>query len=212
LGADLAVLDDGFQHRQLSRDFDLVLLSPDHPLPPRLLPRGPFREPLSALRRAHLVLVTGKGADGLRDARDFAQAVGQMRRIPPIRVFPLDEGGWQSLDGVPTPAPPGPPFVVTSVALPEAFRRSVARRSSGLAGSLEFSDHHPYSEADAASIGRGAGSAWVATTEKDAVKLSAFRELLPEVRVLPLVPNPPKELEAELLSLLRACLGPDAPR
>jgi len=62
-GATVAVLDDAFQHRQVSRAVDLVLVSADRwALSTRLLPAGPFREPLSALRRATMVLVTRKAA------------------------------------------------------------------------------------------------------------------------------------------------------
>src|SRR3954469_19778385 len=62
-GARVAVLDDAFQHRQLSRTVDLVLVSADRWLSaPRLLPAGPFREPVAALRRATMVLVTRKAA------------------------------------------------------------------------------------------------------------------------------------------------------
>ena len=60
-GATIAVLDDAFQHRRVSRTADFVLVSADRWSPePRLLPAGPFREPLAALRRATLILVTRK--------------------------------------------------------------------------------------------------------------------------------------------------------
>ena len=60
-GATVAVLDDAFQHRRVSRAADFVLVSADRWSPePRLLPAGPFREPLAALRRATLILVTRK--------------------------------------------------------------------------------------------------------------------------------------------------------
>ncbi|MDT8340273.1 MAG: tetraacyldisaccharide 4'-kinase [Longimicrobiales bacterium] len=60
LGARCAVLDDGFQHRALPRELDLVLVSAEEGLPGALLPRGPFREPCSALGRAGAVVVTRK--------------------------------------------------------------------------------------------------------------------------------------------------------
>jgi tetraacyldisaccharide 4'-kinase len=66
-GASVAVLDDAFQHRRLSRDADIVLISADRwSASPHLLPAGPYREPLAALRRATLVLVTRKATTAAR--------------------------------------------------------------------------------------------------------------------------------------------------
>jgi len=126
-----------------------------------------------------------------------------MKGASPARLFPLRAGDWCTLDGNPASPPEGPPLVVTSVASPEGFREAVRARTKLLAGSLFFPDHHPYSTQDAGSIRSAAGGTWIATTEKDAVKLAALRELLPEVRVLPLVPDPPEGLEAELLGAIR---------
>ena len=61
-GADVAVLDDGFQHRRLARDADVVLLAAEERFPGRMLPAGPYREPSRALRRADLIVVTRKAA------------------------------------------------------------------------------------------------------------------------------------------------------
>ena len=66
-GADVAILDDAFQHRRAARVADVVLVSADRWTGDvRLLPAGPYREPLSALRRARLVMLTVKAA---RDAQ-----------------------------------------------------------------------------------------------------------------------------------------------
>ena len=64
---------------------------------------------------------------------------------------------------------------------------------------LSFPDHHRYTEGEMIRISERAGSMWIATTEKDAVKLVSFRELLPTVRVLPLVPTVGDELADEFL-------------
>jgi len=193
-GADIVVLDDGFQHRSVHRDVDVVLLSPAHGARTRLLPRGPFREPLRALRRADIVLVTAKADEERCGARQLASEVGFLPGMPPVAVFPFRHGSWLALDGTPTPPPAGVPLVVTSVAEPEAFVRAVRDREGGVAGHLPFRDHHPFRAADAAEIHETAAGGWVATTEKDAVKLEPFLELLPEVRVLPLVADPPEGL------------------
>jgi tetraacyldisaccharide 4'-kinase len=201
-GADIAILDDGFQHRRLARDLDLVLLSPAHPLPPHLLPRGPFREPVGALRRADRVIVTAKGPEELAEAQAIADGLAALPGTPPVALFPLRAGDWRSLNGAVSPAPGGRPLVVTSVAAPEAFRRSVEGRIGGPVEHLEFGDHHEFTESDAIAIRETAAGTWVATTEKDAVKLTSLWELLPEVRVLPLVPEPPAGLEDELIGAL----------
>jgi tetraacyldisaccharide 4'-kinase len=192
--SDVVVLDDGFQHRRIRRDLDLLLLSPAHPFPPRLLPRGPFRESLRAVRRADRVLVTAKGTREIAAARALTQELRRLPAIPPVEMFTFRTGPWEALDGVREPPPPGEPFLVTSVAEPRGFAELVAEQLGGEARRLSFRDHHTYTKEDANRISQVVGGGWVATTEKDAVKLLSLRDLLPEVRVLPLVPVPPDGL------------------
>lgn len=77
-GADSAVLDDGFQHRRLARSLDVVLLAAEDPLPAPVLPRGPYREPPTALRRADVVIVTRRSDDpaAARSCADLLRARG----------------------------------------------------------------------------------------------------------------------------------------
>ncbi|MSR23126.1 MAG: hypothetical protein EXR92_06260 [Gemmatimonadetes bacterium] len=200
-GCDVVVLDDGFQHRRLRRDLDLLLLSPAHPVPVRLLPRGPFREPLAAIGRAHRILVTAKGTHEMEAARALA---GQLREIPgapPVELFAFLPGDWAALDGSPSAPQAGEPFVVASVAEPAGFVRLVAERIGGNpTRRLLFRDHHEFTRTDATRISRAVGGGWMAVTEKDAVKLLPLREFLPEVRVLPLVPVPPSDLAGTILN------------
>jgi tetraacyldisaccharide 4'-kinase len=184
---DIVVLDDGFQHRWLRRDVDLVLLSPVQPLPVRLLPRGPFREPLRALRRADRVLVTAKGPSEQGPAAALARELRHAPGLPPVDLFRLAPGAWTTLEGEPAESPPGLPLAVCSVAQPRGFAEMVAGRVGAPVETLAFPDHHAYREKDAARISKRARGRWIATTEKDAVKLVSYRELLPEARVLPLV-------------------------
>ena len=199
LGRDIVVVDDGFQHRRMKRDADIVLLSPAHRLPPRLLPRGPFREPLRALRRAHLVLVTAKGGYELEPARALVAELRRIPGIPPVETFSLEAGEWETLDGNPEKPPAGPPLAVSSVAQPGGFLRIVEEQLGVAPEALSFPDHHRYTEGEMIRIWERAGSRWIATTEKDAVKLVSFRELLPTVRVLPLVPTAGDRLADEFL-------------
>lgn len=186
-GRDIVVLDDGFQHRWLRRDLDIVLLSPAHPLPVRLLPRGPFREPLRALRRADRLLIAVKGSHEAEPGAALAAELHRAPGLPPVEVFTFGAGRWKGLDGQPSDPPEGLPLVVCSVAQPAGFAALVEEGLGGPLETLAFPDHHRYEQTDVASISQRAGHRWIATTEKDAVKLAAFRELLPEARVLPLV-------------------------
>ncbi|MEX0935500.1 MAG: tetraacyldisaccharide 4'-kinase [Gemmatimonadota bacterium] len=203
-GRDLAVLDDGFQHRALRRALDIVLLSPAHPLPPRLLPRGPFREPLRALRRADRILVTAKGGSEMKDALRLVDSLRRTPGLPRVDLLPLEFGPWETLDAHPASAPDGPPLIVSSIAQPAGFVRAVRSRTDRAAAAWIFADHHDYTREEVTRIAARAGQSgeggWIATTEKDAVKLAAFRELLPEVRVLPLIVTPESGFLDALLS------------
>jgi tetraacyldisaccharide 4'-kinase len=185
-GCDVAVLDDGFQHRWLARELDLVLLSPADPFPPRVLPRGPYRERLGALRRAHLLLVIAKGEGEMTRARTLLATLGSISGLPPTHLLSLLPGPWESLSGDPAPPPEGPVLAVSSVARPESVRALLAETGVSCMDVLAFPDHHPYREGDVEEILRRAGGRMVVTTEKDAVKLEVFRDRLPSARVLPL--------------------------
>lgn len=182
-GADVAVLDDGFQHRALARDLDVVLLAAEHPLPPRLLPRGPYREPLRALGRADLAVLTRRTADEERANRLEAAIREAAPGIPlaRVRLAPRD---WTDLEGSPADAPEGPVLAVASVARPGDFARLVREETGADVELRALPDHHDYTPSDVEQIAGRAGGRTVTTTEKDAVKLAAFGDRLGPVRVL----------------------------
>ncbi len=172
-GADVAVLDDGFQHRALERDLDVVLVAAETPFPGRRLPRGPYREGPRALARADLIVVTRKTASEA-EARSLARTLRTRCPEVPVARIALAPGGWQGLDGAPCGSPAGPALVVTAVADPEGVRRLAAR---ALASPLDeialdsYPDHHEFSADDLhAVVAAGRGRALI-VTEKDAVKL-----------------------------------------
>jgi tetraacyldisaccharide 4'-kinase len=196
-GARIAVLDDGFQHRRLGRDVDVVLLAADDPLPARPLPWGPYREGLRALRRADLVLVTARGAGEHARRERVLEVVA--RAAPGIPVFPLDlaPGGWMDLEGRPTGGPGDRGVLaVCSIARPEQFRAMVSQLCAGPVELVAFPDHWGYVERDLAAICAAAGDRVIATTEKDAVKLREHADRLPETRVLRLGVEEGKGTEA----------------
>lgn len=190
-GCDVAVVDDGFQHRQLARELDLVVVGAEQGLPGALLPRGPFREPLPALRRAHGVVVTRKSA-AEEDAAGVVRAV--QRVVPdlpvgrvwlaPRRLVPLPE--WSGTDPGRHRVTAGPVTVATSVANPASVVGALERIGVAVSELRAFPDHHDFTDRDAAALARDAVKQPLVVTEKDAVKLERFPELR-EGRVLVLV-------------------------
>ncbi|MEJ2541604.1 MAG: tetraacyldisaccharide 4'-kinase, partial [Gemmatimonadota bacterium] len=173
MGATVVVLDDGFQHRRLAREVDVVLVAAEEGLPGALLPRGPFREPLAALRRAHAIVVTRKseteaGARGLADRLRgrFPGAVTSAVHLAPGTLRPLSGTGTGAHS-----VPGGPVTVLTAVARPETVEASVREAGCTVRGLEAFPDHHEFSAADLARVlDRSSGDA-IVVTEKDAVKL-----------------------------------------
>lgn len=199
-GADVAILDDGFQHRELARDADVVLLAAEDPLPPRLLPLGPYREPLEALRRAHLVVVTRRTASegqalALEDR--IRAAVPGTPRIGRIRLEP---GGWRTVDGEVADEPAGAVLAVAGVARPRSFGDVLEPILGERPDVMDFPDHHDFTAADVDAILAAAGDRTIVTTEKDAVKLVDYADRLPDARVLALRVTP--EGKARLLDVL----------
>ncbi len=187
-GAEVAVLDDGFQHRAAKRDVDIVLLAAEQGTSSPLLPRGRFREPLSALSRADAIVVTRKVA-----TEEEANAVGRtaIDRAPGavLGQIHLGEEAWTALEGDPaveayTGPPAGDLLAVSSIAEPDTFHEMVRSRASGVVECMAFPDHHPFSAKDVRRIVERAAGRPVVITEKDAVKLRSFSQELPGTYVL----------------------------
>ncbi len=178
LDSQVLVLDDGFQHRRLARDLDIVLVDALEPFGAgHLLPRGLLREPIRSLRRAGVVVLSRADlVDGTRRAaiRDEAR-----RRAGPLlwveaRHAPRDlmrEGA---------PAEPLERLAGTRVAAfcgignPEGFRRTLASLGVSPLAFRAFPDHHAYSREDVSDLAewaKTAGAELVLTTQKDSVKL-----------------------------------------
>ena len=191
---ELHLLDDGFQHRDLARDFDVVLLSP-RDLEEHLLPLGRLREPLSSLGRADAI-VWPAGAD-----------------MPPAEIT-AGKPIWRVRRRVELAAgSPSRPFVFCAIAEPEHFRRDLENAGIEITGFRCFRDHHAYRPSDIAALREAAsktGAGGFITTEKDAVKLGGFGEQLGETSVARLV----VELEEprETVDTLLAKIGFSGPR
>jgi tetraacyldisaccharide 4'-kinase len=178
------VIDDGFHHVGLARDLDLVLISADDPFPAPVLPRGPYREPASALGRAGAVVVTRRAAPAER-ARGLAAWIEGQSPGSVIGVVSLEPGAFTRLDGTtPAPSPTGNVMAVCGIARPDAFAATVREVVGADVELMSFADHHAYDVADAKRIRRRARGRPVITTEKDAVKLCRWAVELGETFVL----------------------------
>lgn len=175
LGADIVVLDDGFQHRGARRVADIVLVSADRwPRHWRLLPAGPMREPLDAVRRASLVIVTRKAASA-DDARRVADAIGVAAPACPVAIahLAIDEvrnvaGGREPLATLHGRAV----LAIASIAEPRSFVDQLAHAGAGVE-LVAFADHHEFSEGDITRLVRAsAGPGLAVCTLKDHVKLA----------------------------------------
>ena len=177
-GAQVLVLDDGFQHHALHRDCDIVLIDATRPFGHgTLLPRGILREPLYALRRAQAIVLTRveTAADSVltlsQRIRRYAgrQPIYQMT-ISPESLYPHHTGcsvdlSWLEQRRV---------VAFAGLGNPQAFATSLTRCGARLAAFMAFPDHHPYTSADWQAIcetARREGAEAVVTTEKDAVRL-----------------------------------------
>ncbi|HJU68191.1 MAG TPA: tetraacyldisaccharide 4'-kinase [Gemmatimonadaceae bacterium] len=176
LGADIVVLDDAFQHRRAARTADLVLLSADRwASSPRVLPAGPWREPLSALRRASLVLVTRKAAS---PAAASAVADTIRHRFPgvPVGVAALTLQELRAATGestMPLEALAGArTLAIVAIGDPSAFLRQLAATDATVRAAV-FPDHHAYTHAEVTRLASMMAAGEIAVcTLKDAVKLS----------------------------------------
>jgi tetraacyldisaccharide 4'-kinase len=173
---DVILLDDGFQHRSLARDFDLVLIDATNPFGfEHVLPRGLLREPLGGLKRASAFLITrvDQAAAGRIDeivselkGRNAPAPIFQCRHVVDAVVtqdgqrLPVSELRGRKL------------FAFCGIGNPRSFFRQLEDAGATIIGSKVFADHHHYELTDLAALANGAEA--LVTTEKDWVKIEAF--------------------------------------
>jgi tetraacyldisaccharide 4'-kinase len=157
---DLFILDDGFQHHPLHRDFDLVLVDATAPFGGgRCPPSGRLREPLSSLGRAHGVVITRADAVSREDLGDTMREIRSLTAAPvaTARFAPTCEHEL------------GEVFAACGIGNPTAFVTTLESMGATVVDRRFFRDHHAYTAADVAALVRQPLP--VAVTEKDAVKL-----------------------------------------
>jgi tetraacyldisaccharide 4'-kinase len=171
-GVDRFILDDGFQHRRARRSFDLVLVNATDPFGGgRVLPRGLLREPLRGVRRADALLIT---RSSMVDAAALQAIERRLHRLAPeLPVFRSDHvpfvagaatSGIESLQGISV-------IAVSGIGDPESFERQLTSAGCFVGHQVRSPDHHRYTPSDIAEIARLARNKFIATTEKDWVKI-----------------------------------------
>ena len=167
-GPQLHLLDDGFQHRRLARDFDIVMLTPAD-VGDTLLPVGRLREPLSSLARADAIVLSGNLSSEAAPA-----SVKRRWRVQRSLFAPQIKEACVAFCGI---------------ARPEPFFTQLRQAGLNILASHAFRDHHPYHAGDIRRLLRlreeARASAFV-TTEKDAVNLGERLRELGTVHVVPL--------------------------
>ena len=169
-GATVAVLDDGFQHRRLDRALDIVLLAAEEWTGTvALLPAGPWREPLSSLERADLIVVTRRSASHA-EAVAVAETLRTRIRGKVIAVAAIRPSGWTRA-GQDVSAPSEPAIAVAAIARPDLFVANATEAGARIVEVFSFPDHHAFTRDDAERILSVAGGRPILMTGKDAVKL-----------------------------------------
>jgi tetraacyldisaccharide 4'-kinase len=183
-GADVLVLDDGFQHVALKRDCDIVLLDAINPFGfGRLLPAGYLREPIETLSTADLIVITRGGSchpRKLATLRTFLR--DRFPRVPRVEVD-FEPLSWVRIDAEGAHDEPASSWSGNGVVgfcgigNPEGFRRELERLGLRVLEWIPFPDHHGYTREDVTRIARIADERQaraVVMTQKDAVKIGGL--------------------------------------
>lgn len=191
--SQLHILDDGFQHRSLARDFDIVMMT-ERDLRDRLLPSGRMRESLGSLTRA--------------DAIVLPRGLGLESRMLAQKLF------WRIERELLMENPPSRPVVFCGIARPEQFFAQVRGTGITPAAEMSFRDHHAYGLHDIQALIRACRDSQAdgfLTTEKDAINLAANQQLGPNqhdlkplaVAVLRLTIDDPTDVVDAILTRIR---------
>jgi tetraacyldisaccharide 4'-kinase len=157
-GTGVHLLDDGFQHRKLARNVDIVLVHRSD-FAETLLPAGRLREPLSSLRRASILVVREEDAD----------------LEPKLKQRGIDKPTWWMTRSIVAPENAGRVLAFCGIAHPDEFFQSLRTNGVEIAATHAFRDHHAYSQADVQQLLQAAkaqSADTFLTTEKDFVRLS----------------------------------------
>jgi len=191
LGADRIILDDGFQHRDLHRDLNIVVVTASEILAGEfLLPAGNRREPLRALKRSDIVIVTR-----WKDREEFERAAQKVKQFgKPVAGARIELCSFRTMSAnqpVELSALSGKRVVAFSgIGNPDSFEELLASSGAVIEQHLVFPDHHWFTAADLKNISDArerSNAVFIVTTEKDAARMNAeageFSESTPVVVV-----------------------------
>jgi tetraacyldisaccharide 4'-kinase len=176
-GATAIVLDDGFQHRTLGKDLEILVVNGRAPWGNRrLFPRGMLREPLSALRRADVVVLTNPASAG--DAESAEREIRGYNRSAPVLTARYEVIEAREAGGDRRPAAGGLAgrrlLAFAGLGSPAGFADTLTSAGVRVAGLVEYPDHHWFDESELAELARqgtAIGADGLITTEKDWIRL-----------------------------------------
>lgn len=181
------ILDDGFQHRKVKRDIDILCLPPD-PFKDHLIPAGTMRETLNSIKRSDLLFLIGSKEDN--DLMD--QSKRKLNEsFPDKKVFILHQGAevWQNVKNgeKKSSLPEGKKVVISAIARPERFLNMLKSLGVLYFKSNTYPDHHIFKERDIKNLNLQ-GDEIILTTEKDAIRLSSLNLVnLPNIWYLKII-------------------------
>lgn len=174
MGADVVVLDSGFQHRALARALDLVCVDATSWGMPgrRRLPAGPFRERTGALSRADAVVLVERGPSDPATRDETREALARRAPGGRLAICRLEPFGFRPGNERAASGPPGPESVVAAgVMWPEGLFDAARRLGLSAREEIAFADHEPYAPRRLEALAEAGGRGGVVCSLKDAVKL-----------------------------------------
>ena len=198
-GVDAIVMDDGFQHRRLHRDLDIVLIDATNPFGyGYLLPRGLLREPLSSLRRADVAIITRSDLVSEQALSEIEQSIKVAApqladRILHVVFQPMSLRNSDGRKMALSEAASRPVHLMAGIGNPDAFQTTAVRAGMRVVGTSWFPDHHHYSDEDLNLVRQKAaasGDASIVTTLKDLVKLPTECHNVQALEIAAVFPDP----------------------
>jgi len=181
LRPDIFILDDGFQHWSLFRDKDILLIDGTNPFGNRrLLPSGPLREPLRAISRADIVVITKTENRRQAEVNSLIREIRQYNSRAPVFFAGHSPSKFKTTKGEAFPlewARERRFFGFSGIGDPESFKGALLSAGVVLQGFKSYRDHYRYHPKDIERIikdSRESSAHWIVTTEKDIMRLAVF--------------------------------------
>ncbi len=176
-GVETIIMDDGFGHRAIHRDLNILIVSAVKPFGNgKLLPAGPLREPPKETHRANIIVIAGAesvpGSEFVKTENLIRNFTGAHKHVIYAKGAIT---GFTNLDGENHPTPQEPVFVFSGVARTERFLQSLNSLGVNVTEHMDFDDHHHYTATDIAQISshaKSSGAKFIVTTEKDFARLT----------------------------------------